>query len=179
MRRLLHKKWLWMVGTVLAIFLAGCGSGGEKSENSGKIEKIPKFEATGIDGKKYSSKPFFKGVGMITFVASWCGPCHYELFELDSLHKKFGKKLPVLALTYESPDLFEPIMDSLKISVPVAQCDTVVFRQFGVEKLPTRFLIEKGKIIAKVVGAPTPPDSAFTAVLNEIFGVRDSSAQKD
>lgn len=163
---------------VAMLSLWGCGSSskGEKREQS---KKIPEFEVVGFDGKKYSSKMFRRGVGIISFVTSWCGPCGYELVELDSLAKKFGKKVSVLALTYESPDLFRRMLDSLKVCVPIARCDTALFAEFGVDRLPARFLVKDGRVIATVVGAPAPPDTHFTnAFLSAVGYPPDSSKNK-
>ena len=158
---------------VAMLSLWGCGSSSEGER--GQSRKIPKFEVTGFDGKKYSSKMFRRGVGIISFVTSWCGPCGYELVELDSLAKKFGKKVSVLALTYESPDLFRRMLDSLKVCVPIARCDTALFAEFGVDRLPARFLVKDGRVIATVVGAPAPPDTHFTNAFLSAIGYSPDS----
>ncbi|MCD6531685.1 TlpA family protein disulfide reductase [bacterium] len=162
---------------VAMLSLWGCGSSSKGEGEQSK--KIPEFEVVGFDGKKYSSKMFRRGVGIISFVTSWCGPCGYELIELDSLARKFGKKVSVLALTYESPDLFRRMLDSLKVSVPIARCDTALFAEFGVDRLPARFLVKDGRVIATVVGAPAPPDTHFTnAFLSAVGYFPDSSKNK-
>ena len=163
---------------VAMLSLWGCGSS-SKSEKGEQSKEIPEFEVVGFDGKKYSSKMFRRGVGIISFVTSWCGPCGYELVELDSLAKKFGKKVSVLALTYESPDLFKRMLDSLKVCVPIARCDTALFAEFGVDRLPARFLVKDGRVIATVVGAPAPPDTHFTSSLLIAVGYQPDSAGGD
>ena len=160
----------------VAIFLVGCGSS-EKNETRKKFEKLPKFEFKTFDGRKITQKPFYNGTGIISFVASWCGPCSYELTELDSLAKA-NKNLTALAVTYESPDFYKTILESLKVSIPIATVDSSFFRLCGVKNLPTRILVEKGNIISRSVGAPTPPDSQFMSALKNALGIVEQSEKK-
>ena len=160
----------------ILIFFIGCSSS-EKSERKPKFEKLPKFEFKTFDGKKITQKPFYNGTGIISFVASWCGPCSYELTELDSLAKA-NKNLTALAVTYESPDFYKTILESLKVSIPIATVDSSFFRLCGVKNLPTRILVEKGNIISRSVGAPTPPDSQFMSALKSALGIVEQSEKK-
>ncbi|MCD6594900.1 redoxin domain-containing protein [bacterium] len=180
--KLSDKIKILSLSIAVVLLLAGCGSS-EKNENKQKFEKLPKFEFTSFDGKKITQKPFYKGTGIISFVASWCGPCGYELIQIDSLAKEY-KNLFALAVTYESPDFYKTLLESLKISMPIATVDSSFFRICKVKNLPTRILVSKGKIISRTVGAPTPLDSQFMNALKNVSGIsnrpeQDSTAKSD
>ncbi len=162
------------IAFAISISLVGCGSK-NKTENAGEKSKIlPKFSFEGSNGKKYTDKDFRSGVGVMSFVASWCGPCGAELAEIDSIAQKYSKIL-ALAVTYEPPEFYSELFDSLKIKIPLVQADSSFFAAIGISKLPTRLLIDKGKIISQIVGAPLPKDSEFYKKLKQALGIEDTS----
>ncbi len=164
------------IALAISISLVGCGSKNETENTSEKLKILPKFSFEGKDGKKYTDKDFRSGVGVISFVASWCGPCGTELVELDSIAQKYSKIL-ALAVTYEPPEFYAELFDSLKIKIPIVRADSSFFAAMGISKLPTRILIDKGKIISQIVGAPLPKNPEFYKKLKQALGIVDTSNQ--
>ncbi len=170
----LAAKIVWILLALFAIALIiGCGSSDKSKGDEQSYEPLPKFELIGFDGNEYTNKPFAKGVGIISFVASWCGPCCTELLELDSLAKTYNE-ISALAVTYEPPEFYKAILDSIKVKIPIAMADSGFFKKLGINAFPTRILVQKGKIIARTVGAPKPADSKFSRCLLKALGIEDS-----
>lgn len=158
----------------IILICVGCGRKEGTNEDNAERLMLPKFSADASNGEHYSHKQFFDGVGVMSFVASWCGPCGAELVELDSLARKYSKLL-ALAVTYEPPEFYDALIESLKIDVPIVRVDSTFFISLNVSRLPTRFLIDKGKIIFCVTGAPLPSDGKFDACLKNALGIEEEN----
>ncbi|RKZ32482.1 hypothetical protein DRQ33_05820 [bacterium] len=153
---------MWMVAIGI-----GCNCSDKTDSEQKKYIRLPEFEYTAPDGRTIDHNPFYNGVGIISFVASWCGPCIFELKQLDSLSRS-NDKIYILAVSYEPPEFYKSIFDSLNINIPLAGVDSTFFKMCEVKNLPTRILVDNGKIIARVAGAPTPPDSLFESALEKL-----------
>jgi len=173
-----NARLMRLCGLILAIAIAVAGCGGkDKRDAKGEAQypMLPKFEFKGADGKLYDQQAFYNGVGVMSFVASWCGPCRTELKELDEYARKYAGVI-ALAATYESPEFYRGVMESLKAAIPVIQVDSAFFVALQVSKLPTRILIDHGKIVLRSIGAPSPPDSQFTGALEKALGLATNPA---
>ncbi|MCD6418725.1 TlpA family protein disulfide reductase [bacterium] len=169
----IHKKIIWITALLSILITTGCGSGDERTEKAENIRKLPEFSLENDNGQKYTQKNFRDNVGIISFVASWCGPCGVELTELDSIAQKYSEII-ALAVTYEPPEFYRELIDSLKIKVPIFQADSSFFVSMGVSKLPTRMLIKDGYIISQVVGAPISKNSTFEDKLKDALGIKEA-----
>ena len=166
-------RYAFLVLMVFILTMLVSCSNSKSSEE--KLEKIPRFVATDFEGKKFTDRDFSKVVGIISFVASWCGPCKVELKQINELAKKYDK-LAVLAVTYEPAELMKPVVDSIGVIFPVARVDTSVFEAFGVDRVPARFLVKNGRILAKSFGAPIPQNAEFKKAL--ITALSEKVSQK-
>ncbi len=146
----------------------------KKKQELPEFTYLPEFTVTTIDNEKFSNKDFFGTVGIISFVASWCGPCRLELSQINDLAKKY-RNLAVLAITYESIELIKPLADSLGLIFPFGTVDSTVFTAFGVDKIPYRFLVKDKIIIDEIYGAPVNNDDEFTRKLIEVLSLNVDS----
>ncbi len=135
---------------------------------------LPEFTVSTTNNEKFSNKDFIGTVGIISFVASWCGPCRLELSQINELAKKY-RNLAVIAITYESIELIKPLADSLGLIFPIGMVDSTVFAAFGVNKIPYRFLVKDKIIIAEIYGAPVNNDDEFTGKLIEAISLNADS----
>ena len=113
-----------------------------------------------------SAKTLAKGVWIVSFFASWCGPCRRELPDLDTFygeHKKRG--LRILAVGVDVDDkAMRSFAADLKLSYDVAFDPTAVaMGAFGVRGMPTAFLAVDGQIRERLVGINADKTKEFKA----------------
>jgi thiol-disulfide isomerase/thioredoxin len=100
----------------------------------------------------------FKGqLVLVNLWATWCGPCVEEMPALDRLQQTLGKRLTILAISQDrrgaaAVDPFLAKAGITHLAVFLDPKDTAI-QAFGVEGLPTSFLIGRGgEVLGKVVG---------------------------
>lgn len=99
----------------------------------------------------------FKGrVVLITFWASWCGPCRRELPVLDALKKTAGDRLEIIAVNVkDTPQDYRFIRRQLKDSLLIFTHDSKgdISDGYDVNSYPNLYVIDQsGKIASVHVG---------------------------
>ena len=65
----------------------------------------PPFLGTNLDGDEITTSNFAGKILIVTFWASWCGPCQKELPMLEGIQRVAGKdKVQVVAINIEDRD---------------------------------------------------------------------------
>jgi len=116
---------------------------------------VPEFEAILRDGKKITHKQLEKGVWIVSFFASWCGPCQRELPQLETFYGEHNAKgLNVLSIGVDmNEQSMRTFIDGLKLTYKVAyDAKAVSMGKFGVRGMPTSFVVVNGKIARRLVG---------------------------
>jgi peroxiredoxin len=119
----------------------------------------PEIMLPELGGKTISTKDFRgRKKLVVTFWASWCGPCRMELPELEVFYRKYHKtesNFEVLAIsTDQDRAAAEAYARNASLSFPVL-LDTQGMTQdaYGVHAIPMLFVInEDGKVIYADVG---------------------------
>ncbi len=111
----------------------------------------PHYLGKTSDGKKIDLNNLKGKVVIITFWASWCKPCLQELPILDSIQKKLGDHIKIIAVNYKQDrKLYRQIRHRLKDISLVMLSDPMglLGQKFGVKTIPNMFMISKDGTIA-------------------------------
>ena len=122
------------------------------------ISKVPDFSLPAVPDKKPVAFRDYKGkVVLLTFWATWCGPCVQEIPSLISLQKEFGSdNFSVIAISMDQggDSLVGKMIKKTGINYPVVMGNAKVSQDFGgIFGIPTSFLVSRsGKVVKRYNG---------------------------
>lgn len=137
-----------------------------------KGQSAPKFTLKTLDGKtvKLSDYKGKKAV-VISFWATWCGPCQRELPELQKVWAKNSKKpVQFLGINIDGEGDVKANVKKNGLTFPIMiDANSKVSRDYGVRGIPTLFVIDKnGKIVDQMVGYDPKMPEKLQKILNKI-----------
>ena len=95
----------------------------------------------------FRGKPVF-----INFFAVWCGPCRFEMPEIESVHQSLGEELVVLAVDVrESAERVQGYKELLGLTMPtVLDTRREVANSYQVPGLPWTFILDDKGVIRHI-----------------------------
>jgi thiol-disulfide isomerase/thioredoxin len=131
-------------------------------EESTEIPVFPDIKMSTLDGSGEVGLADFRGRPvLLSFWASWCGPCRIELPELQELYKELaGDGFVLLTINVDAaPEFANRFLAQLGISVPVYRMGQRDLVELGVSALPTNILLDhEGRPVHIYTGySPTLP----------------------
>jgi peroxiredoxin len=150
-----------------ALMLFVCASSLSAQEAAGASKESPGaagakafgLRLKGLDGKMYDVAEMRGEVVLVSFGATWCVPCAWELFALEELKEEYkGKPVRFLWVSIEdekqtSNALLRHFTKTYKVSFPVLRDPTKeVFAQFtNMTRIPLVVFFDKqGRFVAPV-----------------------------
>jgi thiol-disulfide isomerase/thioredoxin len=134
---------------VLVVFTVFILMGVVPSQGADDRQKVPEFpnlSFTQLDGSRQLDLESFRGRPVLmTFWASWCGPCREELPELQKLSVDLvDEEFALITINMDqSPIQGARFLQRYDIDVPVYRMDPRAIQALGVSSLPTNVLLDR------------------------------------
>lgn len=131
--------------------------GGVASDRAANLKGREAFDFTlkDLDGREVNLKSLRGKVVLLSFWATWCGPCRAEMPLIEKLHREFKDRgLVVLGINSESPEIAREFFRKNKYTFTSLVDDRgEVFRSYQASSIPMVVVIGRdGKILATRVG---------------------------
>lgn len=125
---------------------------------------MPEYSAVSLDGSKFNLADHRGKVVLLNLWATWCGPCRYEIPELQSLHDRYkGKGFEVVGVSIDEggAEAVREFVDEQKMTYPVVlDPEGKLANIMETSVLPTTVLLDRdGKVVWKKMGAVMPNDT--------------------
>ena len=147
----------------ICVLCASVGYSASADEAEEKVPVFPNFAFTSLDGTEQLDIESFRGRPMLmTFWASWCGPCRQELPELQKLADELADEgFALVTINVDSSAITGArFLKKYGIDVPVYRIDKRTEMMLGVQSLPTNMLLDpEGRPVMILRGySPAVPD---------------------
>jgi thiol-disulfide isomerase/thioredoxin len=155
-------------------------SDGERQETKGKTAEatagtdvgsaMPEYAAMWLDGSKFDLASKRDKVVLLNVWATWCGPCRYEIPELQALHNRYAPRgFEVIGVSVDESGVesVKQFIDQQKMTYPVAlDAEGKLANILQTAVLPTSVIVDRsGKIVWKKFGAIMPNDAELTKAI--------------
>ncbi len=144
------------------LVLVAVGSGAEQ------LPPFPNFTFQGLDGASSVTVEGLRGRPLLlTFWASWCGPCRVELPELQKLHEELGGRgLALVTVNIDSsPAAARQFVERHGLKIPVYRMAQRDLARLGVVSIPTTILLDPDGRPVQLYEGYSPGE---TAVLRQL-----------
>jgi len=134
---------------------------------------MPPFQATSLDGKPFDlTAERTRHVIFLNVWATWCGPCRFEIPELEKLHAKYASRgFEVVGVSVDEggADAVKGFVAEQKISYPIVlDPPGRIANLLQTTVLPTSVVIDRnGKIVWRRIGALMGEDASLNAAIEQ------------
>ncbi len=138
----------------------------EESGTKGDVgDVMPAYSAKYLDGKPFDVTAEKGSVVLLNVWATWCGPCRFEIPELQALHDKYaaqGFKVIGVSVDETGADAVKQFVTENKITYPIAlDAEGHVANVLRTTVLPTSVIIGRdGRIVWRKIGAVLPNETS-------------------
>ncbi len=142
---------------------------GDLSGYTCKLGSIARdFSITATDGKTYKLSELLKEkkAVVLNFWFIGCNPCRMEFPFMQQAYTEYSDKIEILALNpYDGTDeSVKAYAKEMKLTFPVAACENIMMRVFGVSAFPATMVIDRyGMVAFAHVGSITDKET-FTKI---------------
>ena len=163
---------------VFVVLLAVGAAFGQAADDGKEVPVFPNLAFTQLDGSRQLDLESFRGRPVLmTFWASWCGPCREELPELQKLSGELADEgFALITINMDqSPAQGARFLQRYEIDIPVYRMDPRTLQALGVNSLPTNLLLDReGRPVQIYRGySPEVPNEIRRLVLEMDGGPRE------
>jgi thiol-disulfide isomerase/thioredoxin len=136
---------------------------------------MPAYQAMTLDGKPFDLTAERKNVVFLNVWATWCGPCRFEIPELEKMHAKYaprGFEVVGVSVDEEGSVPVKPFVQEQAIKYPIVlDPPGKIANVLQTTVLPTSVVIDRsGKIVWRRVGALFGTDATLDAAIEKALG---------
>ncbi|MCP4895473.1 MAG: TlpA family protein disulfide reductase [bacterium] len=134
-----------LILVVLGLLLTNTGV---PEETERRFPRLPNFLFSDLDGQPSVDLEHFAGCAvLLSFWASWCGPCRYEMPELERLQRELEHRgFVLLTINMDrSATYARKFLEQTGIDVPVYRMELEDLQKLEVGSLPTNILIDSDR----------------------------------
>lgn len=149
------------------------------SESAAKTEvgsTMPEYSAMNLDGSKFDLAAKRDKVVLLNVWATWCGPCRYEIPELQKLHEQYQSRgLEVVGVSVDESGVDSVrsfVAEQKKMTYPIVlDAEGKIANLLETSVLPTTVVVDRGgKIVWKRFGAILEGDEGLKKAILEAVG---------
>jgi thiol-disulfide isomerase/thioredoxin len=170
---------LWSLGLLTSNALAGehppplHGTMGQFTVIT-PLRPAPLVPMRGPGGKVIDLSAYRGRVVLLNFWATWCAPCIREMPSLDMLHERLGgTSFAVVAVSIDRAgyDRITPFLARIRVTKLNVYLDksSKLYRKFGVQALPTTFVIDHKGLVRGYLEGPAEWDSEAARALIRFY----------
>lgn len=131
---------------------------------------MPEYTALELDGSEFNLASKRDKVLLVNLWATWCGPCRFEIPELQAIHGRYkdrGFEVIGVSVDEGGADVVKPFVEEQKMTYPVVLDPRgQLADMLQVSVLPTTILVDRsGKITWKKIGAVMPGDTELDVAI--------------
>jgi peroxiredoxin len=133
---------------------------------------MPEYSATNLDGTKFELAGKRGSVVLLNLWATWCGPCRYEIPELQRIHDTYAARgFAVVGVSVDESGV-ESVREFVleqKMTYPVTlDPQGTLANMLQTSVLPTSILVDRsGKIVWKKYGAILEGDEELKSAIEK------------
>jgi len=140
-------------------------------------QAMPAYTTDFLDGKKFDIAAERGNVVFLNLWATWCGPCRYEIPELQAMHQKYasrGFKVVGISLDDTGVDGVKQFVSQHSMTYPIAyDPDGKIATIFQSSVLPTSVIVDRsGQIVWKKFGAVSSEDPTLKDALTKALDAK-------
>ena len=135
---------------------------------------MPAFTGEMLDGSTFDLAKERGNVVFLNLWATWCGPCRYEIPELEKLHKEHAaQRFKVVGVSVDEggDQVVRDFVEEQKVSYPIVldpQSKLATILETVI--LPTSVIVDrKGTVVWKKFGVVTTDDEEMIRALDAAF----------
>lgn len=133
---------------------------------------MPEYTAANLDGSKFELAGKRGKVVLVNLWATWCGPCRFEIPELQRIHDAYAARgFEVVGVSVDEGEVaaVQEFVNEQKMRYPVAHDPQgTLANVLQTSVLPTSILIDRnGKIVWKKVGAILEKDEELKSAIEK------------
>jgi len=152
------------------------GASAESAPGTDVGSTMPEYAALTLDGAKWALADKRGKVVLLNLWATWCGPCVFEIPELQVIHEKYaprGFEVVGVSLDESGPESVKSfIADQKKMTYPVVlDAEGKLANLLQTTMIPTSVIVDRnGRIVWKKAGAIMPNDKELEEAIEKAVG---------